>query len=249
MVLVKRMAAGMALLLALSAGLALAADEKKHTPGSREVETTGEGASAAEARKVSQRLAIEQVLGSFLTSKTIVENTALIEDKIYSKAAGFAVLKAKPEPKTSQDGDVYTFTGTWVVSAVPMAQLLKESGLVREWRVMVIIPEWHIQRPVPDPAAETEFINQFVKAGFKVIDQKRYAELRQQNAERLKEDPQVAAEIARKLGADIVITGEAFSERAADIGVEGAEGIVSCQARVEVRALLADTARSSAPMP
>ena len=30
---------------------------------------------------------------------------------------------------------------------------------------MVIIPEQHISTPVPDPAAETEFIRRFVNAG------------------------------------------------------------------------------------
>jgi len=39
------------------------------------------------------------------------------------------------------------------------------------------------------------------------------------------------------MGADIVITGEAFSERAPDV-----MGMVSCRARVEVRAIKADTA-------
>jgi hypothetical protein len=119
-----------------------------------------------------------------------------------------------------------------------MLEIMRKNGLMREWRVMVIIPEQHISTPVPDPAAETEFIRQFVNAGYKVIDQKRYAELRQQNAARLK-DPAVAAEIGRKMGADIVITGEAFSQR---VVPDVVPGMVSCRARVEVRAILADTA-------
>ncbi|MEQ9442433.1 MAG: CsgG/HfaB family protein, partial [Cyclobacteriaceae bacterium] len=37
-------------------------------------------------------------------------------------------------------------------------------------KVMVIIPEYHITRQVPDPAGETEIIRKFVNAGFPVVD-------------------------------------------------------------------------------
>ena len=43
----------------------------------------------------------------------------------------------------------------------------------------------------------------------------------------------MAAEIGRKMGADIVITGEAFSQR---VVPDVVPGMVSCRARVEVRA-------------
>ena len=35
--------------------------------------------------------------------------------------------------------------------------------------VMIIVPEVHIQRPIPDPAGETEIIRRFIESGFKVL--------------------------------------------------------------------------------
>lgn len=99
--------------------------------------------------------------------------------------------------------------------------------------VMVIIPEIHIQRKIPDPAGETEIIRQFLKAGFKVIDPSVYNNIR--NSDRIKSaasDASSASSIGREYGADIVVIGEAFSERAPDQG-----SMISCRARVEARAV------------
>jgi len=75
--------------------------------------------------------------------------------------------------------------------------------------VAIVIPEFHINRPVVDPAAQTEVKKIFKEVGFEVIEAK---------------GPQPA-------GADIMITGEGFSEFGARIG-----GLVSCLARLEVQA-------------
>ncbi|MBI3944946.1 MAG: hypothetical protein HY321_03435 [Armatimonadetes bacterium] len=231
------------LLLLAATPLAWGADATMHQPDKRTVTVVGEaviegndlpGAERA-ARADAVRKAVAQVIGVFVSGKASAENGRLIESIVRSKSQGMGVVKTVLE-KTQEEG-ILKLKCDVEVSAVPLVQALKEAGLTREWRVMVIIPEQHLRRPVPDPAAETEFIRQFVGAGYKVIDQKRYAELRQQNADRLK-DPAVAAEIGRKMGADIVITGEAFSESVPPV----MEGVESCRARVETRAILADTA-------
>ncbi|MHC4061490.1 MAG: CsgG/HfaB family protein [Planctomycetota bacterium] len=82
--------------------------------------------------------------------------------------------------------------------------------------VAVLIPETHISRRVADPAAETEIRRVFQKVGFKVIDVKEKAGE--------SEDPYLK-------DADIVVTGEGFSEFGTRIG-----GLVSCLARLEVQA-------------
>lgn len=99
--------------------------------------------------------------------------------------------------------------------------------------VMVIIPEVHIQRKIPDPAGETEIIRQLIKAGFKVIDPSVYNNIR--NSDKIQtasKDASLTQSLGREYGADIVIIGEAFSERAADQG-----NMISCRARVEARAV------------
>ena len=85
--------------------------------------------------------------------------------------------------------------------------------------VAVMIPEVHINRPVADPAAETEIKKIFRQIGFNVIEAKR------KTLEKWAKDFSLA-------GVDIIITGEGFSEFGARIG-----GLVGCVARLEVQAI------------
>jgi hypothetical protein len=71
----------------------------------------------------------------------------------------------------------------------------------------VSIPEEHIGRLVPDPAAQTELIRILQEVGFTILDFK------------------------TEKAPDILITGEAFSEGAIQVN-----NLISCRARVEVKA-------------
>ncbi len=106
-------------------------------------------------------------------------------------------------------------------------------------RVMVVIPEVHISRPIPDPAGETEIIKKLVGQGFNIVDQSQIAAIR--NREKVLtaiNNPAAAAALGVEYGAQIIIIGEAFSELA---GREN--NMVSTRARVEARAIQTDTAR------
>ncbi len=83
--------------------------------------------------------------------------------------------------------------------------------------VAVMIPEVHINRPVADPAAETEMKKILKETGFEVIEAK-------------KETLAKWAKDYSMAGVDIIITGEGFSEFGSRIG-----GLVSCAARLEVQ--------------
>lgn len=98
--------------------------------------------------------------------------------------------------------------------------------------IVVVIPEQHIQRQIPDPAGETEIIRKLVENGFNVIDQKKVNEIRYSELvfAALK-DARAAISIGRDFGADIAIIGEAFSEFAGRIP----SNMISCRARVEAR--------------
>jgi len=100
-------------------------------------------------------------------------------------------------------------------------------------KVMVVIPEYHIQRKIPDPAGETEIIKLFVNAGFPVVDPTMYMALKTNGTlSAIVDNPVEAANIGAKYGADIIIIGEAFSEASGNVN-----GMVSCRARVEARAI------------
>ena len=105
-------------------------------------------------------------------------------------------------------------------------------------KIMVILPEYHITQRIPDPAAETEINRKLIEAGFPVVDPAMFA-TKENNVAFINasKNPMLAISLGKKFGADIVIYGEAFSERT---GIQGKQ--VTCRARVEVRAVRTDDA-------
>jgi len=208
--------------------------------------TEGHVAAAKElAVKDALRAAVEQVVGLYLVAETRVQNYQLLEDNIYTRAEGF--VNWYEVLKTTREGEVLRVRVRAQVGLIPLTERLKALGLLREWRIMVVIPERHVRRPIPDPAAETEIIRQLKEAGFLLVDQKQVAAVRAADELRLAQagDVKAARAVAQRFGADILITGEALSQWGATAGGQQYGGLtvqlVSCSARVEVRAIRVDT--------
>ena len=186
------------------------------------------------------RNAVEKAMGTMVDSKTRVENYQTIEDSILLQAQGYIadykVIKRWIEQST------YFIK----VEATVVRKLLKDDLAALELtikrandpRVMVIIPEEHISRSLPDPAAETEIIRQMLNANFRLIDQSQVARARNSEIFRRAMSGDTAAYqvLSNQYNADILVLGEAFSER-----VSQYEGFITCRARVEVRVVRSDT--------
>ncbi len=96
---------------------------------------------------------------------------------------------------------------------------------------MVIIPEQHIQRRIPDPAGETEIIRSLVEAGIQVVDPQTVGQIREGERFNLAlKNAEEAAALGAEFDADYIILGEAFSE-----SVGQRNGMQACRARVEAR--------------
>ena len=107
-------------------------------------------------------------------------------------------------------------------------------------RIMVIIPERHLQRRrIPDPAAETEVIRKFAENDFWVVDQAQVGEIRYNDELNmaLRGDNDTATAIGRQFDAEVLIIGEAFSQRTNS----SPRDLFRCVARVEARAIKVDT--------
>jgi TolB-like protein len=91
-----------------------------------------------------------------------------------------------------------------------IAALNAKLGETKRPSLLIGIPERHIGAPSIDPAAETELTLFATSTGFKVIDAKE----------------------GRRKDADLLLEGEAFSERAVHHG-----DLISVKARVEVKAI------------
>lgn len=111
-------------------------------------------------------------------------------------------------------------------------------AIPEEWKrptVMVIIREMHVRRPVLiDPAGETEIVKRLLADGFRVVDSEYVGLMKedQARADRMFGKPQTAARFAAEKKVDVLLYGEAISERAADIG-----DFTGCRARVELKAI------------
>jgi hypothetical protein len=135
-------------------------------------------------------------------------------------------------------GDIVKLLEGGISSIPPVPPKPPEKTAAPKMRIMVIIPEVHITRKIPDPAGETEIIKKLLEKGFDVVDQKMVDAIRydEQVAKAMK-DEKAAAGIGRDYGADVIIIGEAFSEFAG----RQPGGMISCRARVEARAIKIDT--------
>lgn len=188
------------------------------------------------------RRAVEQAVGTFINSETIVKNSVLISDSIYAQAKGY--IKEYSILNEVSDGNLYRVSLESHVSKIKMQDDLEAIGLLmsrkHKPRIMVVIPEYHIRRKVPDPAGETEIIKKLLEKGFKVVDQSQVSKIRYNDQIRagIKGDNKLAAMIGLEYGAEIVIIGEAFSESAGRV----ISGFTTCRARVEARAIRTDTA-------
>lgn len=190
------------------------------------------------------RQAVEQALGAFIQSESIVENYQLISDNIFSKTAGY-IQKYHILEEVSQGGLYRVKIKAYVVSG-KLENDLAAIGLLilqkHKPRVMVVIAEQHLaRRRVSHPAGETEIIRKLIKKGFKIVDQSQVKKIRYNDQVRaaLAGDNKTAAKIGLQYGAEVIIVGEAFSEFATSGGVLGS--MISCRARVEARALRTDT--------
>lgn len=110
-------------------------------------------------------------------------------------------------------------------------------ALPEEWKrptVMVIIPEMHVRSPdLIDPAAETEIVKRLLAEKFKVVDSEYVVMMKkgQKDAQRFR-TLKTCTQYAESKKVDILLYGEAISERGASVGE-----FVGCRGRVELKAV------------
>ena len=153
----------------------------------------------------ARRKALEQVVGSYVTSSTLVRNFQVVEDRIYSKATGFInSYKILQENR----GETQRMQIEAMVSLVPVAEILRASGLLRKWRVGILMaPEqldstlrFYTKPRIIEIASgiENEIGKKMIAAGFKTVDPRYLKKLR-------KESNTVSSTSFK--GIDLLITG------------------------------------------
>jgi hypothetical protein len=167
------------------------------------------------AVKDALRKAVEQAVGVMLSSETIVENSALVRDSIYSKSQGYIKQYKIVKEASVQIQNVYVVTVLAVIGVSDLKNDLGALGLlharVGKPRTLFMVAQQQLGRDTPQylpageiGAAETAMKEEFMSKEFNVID--RASLTANLAANRITDlSDATARETGRKLGAEIVI--------------------------------------------
>ncbi|MFH0788505.1 MAG: flagellar assembly protein T N-terminal domain-containing protein [Pseudomonadota bacterium] len=196
------------------------------------------------------RKAVEQAVGTLVSSNTLTEQYKVIHDKILAQTTGYVqrykILSEKPE------GEVYRVKIQAEVGRANLTNDLRALGLLHvlaeKPKVMVIMEE-KVMGVFGTTAfedvgqAESTLIQRLLAAGFNVVDpQTVKANISRDQALRILEgDNNAAAAAGLQYGAQIVISGKAFSKNAGGRLLD--TQLQSLQATLQARAIRTDSAK------
>ena len=213
----------------------------------KNVTVTGMGETPSDAENDALRLAVEKTLGVLVDSETLVENAAVVRDRIYTQSRGF-VTDYKVINRQRVQG-VWEVTIDAVVDDQPNSKLMNEltrlgiiDNQLRNPKIAVYIPERHIQYRLPDSAGETAVVKALINSGFSNVTE---VGSRLNISNPLKMTAAEMTQAANMFGVDIMIVGEAFSEGVGD-PAQWAPGnqrsnMQACRARVEAKMFIVKT--------
>jgi hypothetical protein len=209
------------------------------------------GAARDQAIEDAMRKAVQQALGTYIKSETLVENFQLVEDRILTWSAGYVkkydILKEGKAPMDSYEVQMR--------ATVNLSDLRNDDGALATLleqenpRVMVMIAEQNIGETntlhyfeADLTAAETTIIEAFRNKGFEVVDanQSKENQQRDQVLSALEGNSKAAAAIAAAQHAELIITGKAVAKVATGFNLGGMK---SCQANITTRIISADNAK------
>ncbi len=196
------------------------------------------------------RKAVEQAVGTMVSSDTMTESYKVIHDKILARTSGYIekykILSEGPE------GDLYRVRVQAEIGRADLTNDLNALGLlhvmVEKPKVMIIMDEkvgglYGTTGSESVGQAESTMMEKFINAGFNVVDpDTAKANITRDKALRILEgDDKAAAAEGLKYGAQVVITGKAFSKNAG--GKLYGTNMQSIQATLQARVIRTDTAK------
>lgn len=202
------------------------------------------GVTRAREAAIAQanRLAVEQALGVYVASETLVENMAVVKDSILTKASGY-VSGYKIVSESKADG-IYRVKLQATVSLQPLVDELAKLGLLREWTVAVVVVSNGEARP-SNEAARTRLNQMVLEKGFRVADDNALVQLSQPAImQQIQQGNYLAAlPVLRDHGVDVLVVGTTLSRPAAEGAIETYAGLktVMTQGRLDARAIRVDT--------
>ena len=177
----------------------------------QEVTVDGTGRNRDEAIKNAERAAVEQVVGNFVDSQTLVENAMLKLDEIYTHAQGF-VSGVKILSEEKSDG-LYKVTARMNVESEPNSALIGQLETVmrlNDPRITVIMMRDNLAAGTHDELAETALNDKLLTVGFShVVDADIVANLENaQLLERIYNGEKGLVRNGSSYGADYLVLGQ-----------------------------------------
>ena len=217
------------------------------TAFAKNVTVTGTGITATEAENDALRAAVENTLGVLVDSETLVQNSMLISDNIYTQSRGFVTDYQVLSREQIAGGWRVTINAE--VDTQPDSKLMSELtrlGIInvqlRNPKIAVYVPEQHLNYSVGGAGGETAIVKTLLNAGFSNVVEVGTG-LSYQNPMAMNVAQMKAA--ADKFGVDIMIVGESFSEGVGDLGnyLPGNQrtNMEACRARVEAKMFIVRT--------
>lgn len=178
----------------------------------QEVTIDGVGRDRDEAIKNAERAAVEQVVGTFIDSETLVENAMLKLDEIYMHSQGFVSgVKILSEGKNSNG--LYRVSVRMNVESEPNSALISQLETVmrlNDPRITVIMLKDNAAAGTHDELAETALNDKLLTLGFNhVVDADIIANL--ENArllERIYNGEKGLVGVGSSYGADYLVLGK-----------------------------------------
>ena len=186
-------------------------------------------------------------LGVLVDSQTLVQNSVVINDQIYTQSRGFITNYEVTSRQQTPYGWQVTINAD--VDDNPNSKLMSELtrlGIIdtrlRNPRIAVYVPESHIQYRIPDPAGETAIVKALTEAGFSNVTE---VGSRLSVSKPMNMNTAQMTQAANQLGVDIMIVGEAFSEGLGDAAQwlpgNQTSKMQSCSARLEAKMFIVKT--------
>lgn len=187
------------------------------------------------------RRAVEQVVGVAVESRTVVKDSELLNDKIFSRSRGF--IKTYRITTEKAESDAYRVTVQAAVSRYRLEKELDNVGLlIRKLgkpRVAIVIMEHNGDGPsAPGGIVETELTGNFSKKGYAMVDRQAMIAVEREAAKGQGGHTDAVVRAAAGGGAEVVIIGQAAARHGAAVGGTSFRPV---QASVTVRAVEVDT--------
>ncbi len=154
-------------------GILLALSLSAHSVSAQEVTVTGMGIDKDSALRDASRMAVEQVVGTYIDSRTLMENFVIQLDEVYKKSQGF-VKKITILSEGPVNASSYRVQARIDVDTNPNAELMDQLTMLmrlNDPRIAVVVLDSAGGQSLHNEAAESALSARLLELGFNhVID-------------------------------------------------------------------------------